>query len=266
MELHVTCTVESAAGIQQTRTLCEHFQFSKQLKQYVKSLLDLGVTNITCPHCRQAWAWQEVRAVALLTNRDQSLYEKKLSWMTRDNTESFKKCPGCSSLLQRLDLENLCMECPLCSETRGETFQFCWACLSKWKGASPQAGSCTDESCHIVALLQGCALISNRALTVHGCPSIRACPSCRVLLAHSGGCKYVTCKNCSNHFCYRCLDSFDVCYTAQPNWYHQPRCAKPLAARQTFASGKDTCPHCHSAASLSADPSLGPPPLSGQAW
>ncbi|XP_069771459.1 E3 ubiquitin-protein ligase RNF217-like [Narcine bancroftii] len=236
MEVARTSNNELAAGIPQTRTLCQHFQKSKQLRLYVKSFLDTGMTNITCPKCRQTWAWQEVRALSLFSSRDQVLYERKLAQMTRDNKESFKKCPGCRSLLQRLDTENLCMECPVCSLKDGKAFQFCWACLSQWEGPSPQGGSCADKSCHVVALLQSCTVITNRSLSVHGCPSIRACPICRVLMVHSGGCKYVTCTNCSTCFCFRCLDKYSDCYNAKPNWYFKPNCEKPLAARQTFAS------------------------------
>ncbi|XP_059831049.1 cullin-9-like isoform X2 [Hypanus sabinus] len=182
----------ASEGIQQTRTLCEHFHWSRQLRQYVKSRL--------------------------------------------------ATCPGCKSLLQRLDLTNLCMKCPFCSETKGETFQFCWACLRKWKGGSGQGDSCANESCHIVALLQSCEEILNPALTVNGCPSVRACPQCKALVAHSGGCKYVTCRNCANCFCFRCLDSFNACSGARPNWYSRAKCEKPKAARQTFASESDASP------------------------
>ncbi|XP_072904950.1 E3 ubiquitin-protein ligase RNF217-like [Hemitrygon akajei] len=242
MELRVTHNAVSATGIQQTRTLCEHFHWSRQLRQNVKSRLATGETDITCPKCGQVWAWQEVRSLHLLTKRDQLLYEKKLSQMMSRITDTYKKCPGCKSLLQRLDLTNLCMKCPFCSETKGEAFQFCWACLRKWKGGSWQGDSCANESCHIVALLQCCEEILNPALTVNGCPSIRACPQCKALVAHSGGCKYVTCRNCTNRFCFRCLESFNACYSAQPNWYHRARCDKPKAARQTFASESDASP------------------------
>ncbi|XP_067828195.1 uncharacterized protein [Heptranchias perlo] len=195
-----------------------------------------GTHRISCLTCGQAWAWQEVRRLVLLTEKEQKYYEEKISQLTKDDTESYQKCPRCSLLVQRLDLENLCVECLACSEGRGTRYQFCWGCTREWKGPSPRDDCCENKSCRTVALLLSCPEINNPGLTVHQCPLVRACPICKSLVSHTGGCKYVKCGNCANRFCYRCLEKFTVCYHANPNCYHSPSCAKPMAARQTFSS------------------------------
>ncbi|XP_032872645.1 probable E3 ubiquitin-protein ligase RNF217 isoform X2 [Amblyraja radiata] len=225
----------SSNGSPQTRTLCEYFQCSKQLRKYVKTLLDSGRTQIACPVCDQKWAWQEVRALALLTTSDQTRYETKLLRMSRVKTESYKKCPGCWRLLQRLEVEDLHVVCPQCTRTGGEAFRVCWSCGRQWRGPAPGGGAhCSDRSCPTVSLLQSCPPIDGPSLAVNGCPSIRACPRCRALVAHAGGCKYVRCGPCSFRFCYRCLEPSKLCQQAKSGSYFLAKCGKPFAARQSF--------------------------------
>ncbi|KYO30422.1 hypothetical protein Y1Q_0015740 [Alligator mississippiensis] len=47
--------------------------------------------------------------------------------------------------------------------------------------------------------------------SVHGCPSLRACPWCCTLVTHNKqGCSSVQCPQCQAFFCYRCLhDHYD---------------------------------------------------------
>ena len=52
------------------------------------------------------------------------------------------------------------------------------------------------------------------------------CPSCRVSIVRTGGCKFMECIKCKYQFCWWCLDEF---YTA----YH---------LRQDMASATTTCP------------------------
>ncbi|XP_067879703.1 E3 ubiquitin-protein ligase DDB_G0292642-like isoform X2 [Heterodontus francisci] len=236
MELNVALKFEDPASSTQIRGLCQHFRNSRQLTKYVKNVLDSGVHNFSCLKCGQQWAWQEVRSLALLSEGEWKQHEEQVAQLTKDDTESYKKCPGCSLLVQRLDAENLCVECPACCKRSGAPYRFCWSCMRKWTGQSPQGGSCKHKSCSTVALLLSCPVINNSALTVDGCPVVRACPDCKTLISHAGGCKFVHCKNCNNRFCYRCLENFSACYNAKPEWYHFALCAKPMAVRQTFSS------------------------------
>ncbi|XP_038642919.1 E3 ubiquitin-protein ligase RNF19B-like [Scyliorhinus canicula] len=202
----------------------------------MKVLLDSGVHKLSCPKCGQSWAWQEVRSQLLFSDSERRCYEEKVSRLAKGDAEFHRKCPGCGLLVQRLDAEDYCGECPACCGNGGKTYQFCWSCTREWRGESPQGAGCKRETCSMVALLLSCPSINNPLVTVNGCPVVRACPDCRTLIAHAGGCKYVTCRNCSNCFCYRCLETYTACYGAKPQWYHVASCAKPMAPRQAFLS------------------------------
>ncbi|XP_078056925.1 E3 ubiquitin-protein ligase RNF19B-like [Mustelus asterias] len=234
MDANSTAEFKGAAGSSQTRSVCSHFRCSRLLKAKMKNLLDSGHHRLSCPKCGQGWAWQEVRSLALFSDLEQRRYEEKISQLTENDTESHKKCPRCGLLVERL--EDDCVECPACPGNKGQPYRFCWGCERKWQGAAPQEGGCKRKSCNMVALLISCPSISSPHLSVNGCPVVRACPNCKALISHAGGCKYVSCGNCANRFCYRCLETFTVCYGAKPQWYHVAACARPMAPRQTLPS------------------------------
>ncbi|XP_041034711.1 probable E3 ubiquitin-protein ligase RNF217 [Carcharodon carcharias] len=180
--------------------------------------------------------WQEVRSLALFSPAEQGLYEEQILRRVENDTDSFKKCPKCSLLVQRLDVEDFSTKCPACPENRGNPYWFCWSCMRRWRGRSLHGAGCKRKSCKMVALLLSCPLITDPLLSVNGCPVVRACPQCKALISHTGGCKYVNCRNCANRFCYRCLEKYTVCYNAKPSCYHEASCAKPMVPRQTFTS------------------------------
>ncbi|XP_060710651.1 uncharacterized protein DDB_G0292642-like isoform X1 [Hemiscyllium ocellatum] len=239
-----------AAGSSETRTMCEHFKNTSDMKIHIRTLLDSGIYIFSCPYCGQRWPWQELRRLELFPESDQKLFEEKISRLTESDTRYYKKCPKCKRVVQRVDLEERFVECPACPGNTGKPYRFCWDCLRRRNRRLAQGEACKNKDCSLVALLQSCPTISDPLLTVHGCPSIRACPACRVLVSHRGGCKYVYCRSCGHSFCYRCLEKRTVCHAAKPEWYHVARCAKPRAPRQTVltkrptpASAKQLQPH-----------------------
>ncbi|XP_030287832.1 uncharacterized protein LOC115590568 isoform X1 [Sparus aurata] len=68
---------------------------------------------------------------------------------------------------------------------------------------------------------------------VTGCPSIRACPTCGMLVVHDGTrCKNVVCRQCKVSFCFVCLKTTTECQKIKPYSYFDV-CSSGVAPRQT---------------------------------
>ncbi|XP_020384268.2 E3 ubiquitin-protein ligase RNF217-like isoform X2 [Rhincodon typus] len=240
MEDNFTCKSQDEAGSLQTRTICKHFKNTNQMKLHIKTLLDSDIYNFSCPCCGQRLLWQELRRLELFPESDQRLFEEKISQLTEQDTRYCKKCPRCNRVVQRTDPEELFVECPACPGNMGKPYWFCWNCLRRRNRRLAQGEACKNNDCSLVALLQSCPTIDNPLLTVHGCPTVRACPNCKVLISHIEGCKYVNCVSCGLSFCYRCLEKRVTCYNAKREWYHVAQCVKPMAPRQMFSAKRST--------------------------
>ncbi|XP_048379963.2 uncharacterized protein LOC125448605 [Stegostoma tigrinum] len=185
---------------------CGHITEPLSLKAWAKSRIDTGICSFPCETCKKEWVWQEVCKLALFTEEERDCYEKKLIELTKDDITSYKKCPDCNFLVQRMDPESLCVECLSCSNAKGKLYQFCWECMREWKNPASRNKECGNKSCSITAMLLSCPLIEAPSIAVHQCPVVRACPNCETLVSHcQQGCPLVTCPNCFYEFCYRCL-------------------------------------------------------------
>eukprot|EP00062_Callorhinchus_milii_P026408 gi/632988473/ref/XP_007883132.1/ PREDICTED: probable E3 ubiquitin-protein ligase RNF217 [Callorhinchus milii] len=185
---------------------CGHLVESKGLNKWCEAVLNEGHLVFKCPKCCKVWLWQEVCALACLTQEERSSCEEIISRITTQADESFKKCPECGLYVQRVDLEKLSAECLPCSETKKKVFVFCFDCLREWRNPDVQSNSCGNGACTFTALLQGCPTINVQNTVVHGCPKVRACPNCEVLTQHClEGCSNIDCPNCNYTFCFRCL-------------------------------------------------------------
>ncbi|KTF86843.1 hypothetical protein cypCar_00035079 [Cyprinus carpio] len=188
---------------------CGHITDPNSLTDCCKTQLDYGQTEFKCPVCEETWPYDEVRKLAKLTLEEQLSFEEKLGTNTVKNLFDFRVCPGCSTFVERLDVSNLCVECPVCTEKTGNSYEFCWNCLREWKGSQNRAERCGNVGCTIdKKLLKDCPMIS---LTYFEnkvqCPNIRACTSCGVLIEHTNdGCNNMECPECDFEFCFICLN------------------------------------------------------------
>ncbi|XP_067880123.1 E3 ubiquitin-protein ligase RNF144A-like isoform X2 [Heterodontus francisci] len=196
----------SSSSSLRAKASCGHITEPLSLKAWAKARIEMGIRSFPCQSCKKEWVWQEVCKLALFSEEERECYEQKLVELTKDDTASYKKCPDCNFLVQRVDLQSLCVECLFCSNARGKLYQFCWDCLREWKSPASHSTDCGNKSCTITAMLLSCPLIEAPDIEVHQCPVVRACPNCEALVSHClEGCPQVECPNCFHSFCYRCL-------------------------------------------------------------
>ncbi|KAF3837148.1 hypothetical protein F7725_004612 [Dissostichus mawsoni] len=85
---------------------------------------------------------------------------------------------------------------------------------SKWKGPAPRSDRCANRDCqNPLDILRNCPDITFEDVEgVSGCPSIRACPTCGLLVEHNRTqCKNVFCARCKVKFCFVCLKLAEEC-------------------------------------------------------
>ncbi|XP_008561896.1 PREDICTED: uncharacterized protein LOC103581982 [Galeopterus variegatus] len=199
-----------------------------------------GHSKLCCPadikekKCGARCSYPEVRRSAILSASEQRDFEQKLALSAVRLYCDFKECPGCRSLVERKDLTSLRVLCTICTSTRGKDYEFCWQCLKAWKGPGTSSVRCGNEGCRdqILHILATCATKDLPDSEVRGCPSIRACPTCGLLIEHKERCKYVMCPQCHVEFCFACLETAQACQATRPNsWFR--KCTKSLAPRQS---------------------------------
>nr|XP_020444980.1 E3 ubiquitin-protein ligase ARIH2-like [Monopterus albus] len=188
--------------------------------------------------CNVEWPYEEVCKMALLTPEEMREFEIKLASNAASCYLSIKSCPGCRSSVMRKNESNLRVRCTVCTTNKGRTFEFCWQCLKEWKGPAPRSDRCDNHGCcnEDLKLLRECSDISfeyfDSVKGIKGCPSIRSCPTCGILVAHDGTkCKNVVCSRCKVEFCFVCLKLTTECRKINPEYF--THCSSGVAPRQT---------------------------------
>jgi len=124
----------------------------------------------------------------------------------------------------------MCVECPVCSAKRSGAYTFCWLCLKRWEGLAPWSKHCGNDECkNPLEILKSCPPITFEDVKgVTGCPSVRACPTCGLLVEHNTKqCNTIVCRRCKGKFCFVCLRLTGECRT------HYELCSGGVAPRQT---------------------------------
>ncbi|XP_073866844.1 probable E3 ubiquitin-protein ligase RNF144A-A isoform X3 [Macaca fascicularis] len=219
---------------------CGHAVDPENLKLWCLQLIKQGKYTLHCPaevkgkKCGAQWLYPEVRRCTQLSDSEQQEFEQGLAQAAMRRYCNLKVCPGCRSLVERKDPAELRVHCTVCCTIRGVPYDFCWQCMQAWKGPMLSSNRCGNEDCRdpILHILATCATKDLPDSSIQGCPSIRACPECGLLIEHKERCKYVTCSRCDTKFCFACLETAQACEAAKPaSWFK--RCAKPLAPRQS---------------------------------
>ncbi|XP_074836913.1 uncharacterized protein LOC142003669 [Carettochelys insculpta] len=181
---------------------CGHWVNVAGLQGWVQALLDQGIPSFRCPRCPESpWLWQELCKLGLFTDEARARLEAQIL-VQEGATGSYRQCPRCQRLVQRLEPGPLRTPCLPCSQQARRLYCFCWGCGRDWPDTSPHA----DPRCPLQAALHDAPKIQAPPSSLHGCPSLRACPRCYALLSHTlQGYPSVICPECHCVFCYRCL-------------------------------------------------------------
>ena len=183
------------------------------MTSYAKSLVDEGKYRFICPHvspsgehCDREWPYFLVRHVACLDNDELTWLETRITENFIQKDQGIQQCPGCNSWCFRGDTKSNQVQCIYCPKIgkAGTQAEFCWACLKPWKGADNK--DCCNAECDgldpRLRYLRDCP---TRTIIGVSCPSVRACPTCGILIDHKGGCKHISCTVCKTNFCFLCL-------------------------------------------------------------
>ncbi|XP_026208889.1 potential E3 ubiquitin-protein ligase ariadne-1-like isoform X2 [Anabas testudineus] len=190
---------------------CGHAVTPTSLTKWCLRLLEGGESRFVCGQsgCNVEWSYEEVCKMALLTPVEKKLFEKAMASNAARGNDNNKSCPGCTSPVARTNQSDLRVRCTVCSANKRLSYDFCWQCLREWKGPAPRSDHCDNDGCTNESLktLTTCPEITFKSRAkVTGCPSIRACPTCGILLQHDNiMCEKVQCPRCKNKFCFVCL-------------------------------------------------------------
>uniref|UniRef100_A0A3Q4IGC7 RING-type domain-containing protein n=1 Tax=Neolamprologus brichardi TaxID=32507 RepID=A0A3Q4IGC7_NEOBR len=193
---------------------CGHAVTPTSLTNWCRRLLDQGESRFVCggSGCGAEWTLAEVCKMGLLTPEETEFVSFSLTYYI---CCKWKFCPGCGSSVTRENESYLNVLCKVCTSVKGQTFEFCWQCLREWKGARPRKDRCGNHGCCNQSLktLKECPdIIFDSVKGVNGCPSVRACPTCGLLVEHSKRhCKSLVCPRCKVKFCFVCLKIFTEC-------------------------------------------------------
>jgi len=146
------------------------------------------------------------------------------------------QCPCCKSRVMRTDVRNLRVQCTVCTIDKNRPYTFCWQCLKRWKGPDPHSDRCANDECqNPLELLKSCPPITFEDVEgVTGCPSVRACPTCGLLIMHdTTACKNIHCARCKVEFCFVCLKLTKDCADEANIMTFFNLCSGGVAPRQT---------------------------------
>jgi len=177
------------------------------MKEYVLSEVKKGKYTFRCPdlQCNRIWDFFLVRHVIGPNDEAISKIEPKVSENYISRGRGYQQCPGCYTWCTPINTGDIRLRCPPCSHALDKPYDFCWACQREWIGEDIRW--CGNNGCdgkdprlRILAAAER-KLIDN----IPGCPTIRACPKCGMLINHVDLCRSIICSNCNAKFCFICL-------------------------------------------------------------
>ena len=182
---------------------CGHIVSKKGLFDYLLYFLaETKTFSLYCPEtdCLMPWDYQICQRICMLSKSEKNKLEEKFSMNFIDLNIRIKECPNCRFYLQKNEIFQKKTKCTNCR------YSFCWCCFKEW--TNTEIGYNCDLNCGADLALLNIFLKNKKQIgRVAGVPQMRCCPKCMELIEHSEACKHVTCKRCSNNFCFVCLKS-----------------------------------------------------------
>uniref|UniRef100_A0A3Q3FUK2 RING-type domain-containing protein n=1 Tax=Labrus bergylta TaxID=56723 RepID=A0A3Q3FUK2_9LABR len=202
-----------------------------ELNDYKSLRAKMSCGHTVTPTSLINWCRSKVCKMALLTPAETTYIERRMFNRVAKEYFGAKKCPGCESLVVREDQNHLRVCCTVCTRNKARAYEFCWQCLKKWTHPSEHADHCANPECvnQPLEILRKCPEITLKDVKmVISCPSVRACPTCGLLIEHSTiQCKSIVCTRCEKKFCFVCLKLSADCDS------YYSACSDGVAPRQT---------------------------------
>ncbi|KAK7909631.1 hypothetical protein WMY93_014315 [Mugilogobius chulae] len=177
---------EDGDGPLRAQMSCGHAVTPDSLTEWARHQLDQGIYKFKCPalvegtkRCNKPWSYREVRRLADLTVDEMQYFEENIARLSAQEFSEIQPCPQCKTNVERTDLTNLCVVCPVCTAEQQKCYQFCWQCREPWKGSAQRSDRCDNDGCSNknLELLQTCKTIDlPQVRGAINCPSVRACP------------------------------------------------------------------------------------------
>ncbi|XP_069109323.1 E3 ubiquitin-protein ligase DDB_G0292642-like [Argopecten irradians] len=190
---------------------CGHAIGPESLTAYCRSILTSGKWQLQCPYidkenstyCGHVWEYFVVRRLAVLTEDEKKYFETRMSENYMRRSVGIQECPKCTVFCTRKSSKDRRVSCLYCRKS-GKAFDFCWYCLGEWNSSGTR--NCGNTACTgkdpRVKILE---TAPNKTIVgLAGCPSMRACPKCGMLIQHTEACKQMKCI-CGQKFCFICL-------------------------------------------------------------
>jgi len=177
------------------------------MKRYCLDEVKKGRYKFPCPdpNCQRIWEYFLVRHVACFDDETRMKIEKKVTDNYISQGQGYQQCPGCNTWCIPIHHGDIRLQCGICTRGSGEEFDFCWACQCRWRSTSSRC--CGNEGCDgkdpRLRILNTAE--KKKIDNIPGCPSIRSCPKCGLLINLKEGCRHMTCTNCTAEFCFICL-------------------------------------------------------------
>jgi len=177
------------------------------MKEYALSEVKKNNYTFRCPdlECKQIWDFLLVRDVIGPNDEAISKIEPKVSENYVSLVRGYQQCPGCYTWCIPINSGDIRLRCPPCSHDFDKPYDFCWFCQREWIGEGVRC--CGNIGCNgrdpRLKILSAAARKSIDGIP--GCPSIRGCPKCGMLINHLDKCRHMICTSCKAEFCFICL-------------------------------------------------------------
>ncbi|XP_069105497.1 E3 ubiquitin-protein ligase ari-1.1-like [Argopecten irradians] len=187
---------------------CGHATTPDNLYRYCFSKLNSRDLEFKCMKCDEIWEFPEISKKADMTDDESEFFSRKMTKVFIENSNDIRECPVCRITCTRQNTEDKRVECVVCKKEGKAMYTFCWDCNELW-----EIFHCCKKTKikHAQEILDKCELVTMSYSLIPNVPKVRACPKCKVLIEHDGGCKTMDCGNstCKLTFCFSCLKSAD---------------------------------------------------------
>ncbi|XP_069118594.1 uncharacterized protein [Argopecten irradians] len=192
-------TDKSAIMVQMS---CGHATTPENLYNYCLSTIRTKKSEISCLSngCKEKWDFEDISKKACLSDTERHLFEVRLTQNAILDQDDVFGCPSCGLMIEVSSTYNrTSFTCSYCKAGK-----FCRTCRLLMSGYRCTNTYCAKPSLEINKTLA--ESLKKTIVGVPGCPSVRACPTCKSLIHHIGDlCKHMDCIYCNSRFCFICL-------------------------------------------------------------